>query len=121
MKDGEIEENDSMEIITNKPKTKGKDKETTNNEEESDEDDFVFEELKMKRIEPTGLSASGKPINLLTSFQHEIKLYFEDHMGPYRGIMAEKKEPEQESGPAEITRMFKENTSRKILVATSGK
>ena len=82
MKDGEIEENDSMEIITNKPKTKGKDKETTNNEEESDEDDFVFEELKMKRIEPTGLSASGKPINLLTSFQHEIKLYFEDHMGP---------------------------------------
>jgi len=61
----------------------------------------------MKKVEPTRLSASGKPINLLTSFQHEIKLYFEDHMGPYRGIMVEKKGLDQESGPAEITRMFR--------------
>jgi hypothetical protein len=85
---------------------------------ESDIDiEMGFELLEMDRTTTYG---EKKPHDLVTSFDFQPNLYFKDHMAPFRGLMSELKDQTAKEKSEAITKLFRENTSKKLLVATSG-
>lgn len=76
-----------------------------------------LEPLDMDRQTPIGKTRQHK---LITIFEDPPELYFKDHMAPFRGLMSEMKDQPSSVRNRVVSDWFKENTSRKILAATSG-
>ena len=89
--------------------------------EESDDDDiqFNFKVLGINTEATGGTSEPGRSFKLVTTFSSEPYACFDDHMAPFRGIIAEHKSNPDAAG-VEISDMFRKNTKRKLLVATTG-
>jgi hypothetical protein len=110
------------------PDAKGKAKATEQQDQEmdpvtvdsdDDDDDVNFRVLGVSAVTTVGTGVPGMSNKLVTTFDPPAYVYYGDHMSPFRGIIADWKR-NTEAARVEISDMFRKNTKRKLLVASSG-
>jgi hypothetical protein len=97
------------------------DMDTRKDDESEDEDEAMDAEyvgLEMDRVTEYGPTITN---DIITEFTNPPTLYFKDHTAPFRGLMSEMRAEETSVKNDSISKLFRVNTSKKVLVAVSGK
>ena len=94
--------------------------EDDDDEEDTDEEMEIFTGFQLLDMDGQTPIGETRQHKLITIFEDPPELYFKDHMAPFRGLMSEMKDQPSSVRNRVVSDWFKENTSRKILAATSG-